>query len=304
MHRLRTARGIGVIDKPMQPRPGFSIGIHLLRGPPWQPDGGQRANNAPMPRRPRNQRPDLNGLLVVDKPVGPTSMDVCRAVRRHSGGAKVGHAGTLDPLAGGVLVVCLGTATKAIDRLMASEKAYRAEIDLSALSTTDDLEGERTPVVVETPPDRQVVERACAAFVGVIEQRPPAHSAVHVEGRRAYQIAREAARQGGEAERPPARPVTIHAIDIVEYDWPRLVLDIRCGKGTYIRSLARDLGEALGVGGMLTGLCRTRVGSYRLEEATPLDDLPHRIEPEHLLPVPGSIPPATEHEHAPGGSPP
>lgn len=228
-------------------------------------------------------------------------MDVCRRVRRLSGGAKVGHAGTLDPLASGVLVVCLGSATKAIDRLMASEKAYRAAIDLSAFSTTDDLEGERTPVAVETPPERDAAAAACARFVGVIEQRPPTHSAVHVEGRRSYQIAREAARQGGEAKRPPARPVTIHAIDIVEYDWPRLVLDIRCGKGTYIRSLARDLGAALGVGGMLTGLCRTQVGSYRLEEATPLDDLPERIEPEHLLPAPGGIAPAAEHEHAPGG---
>jgi len=256
-----------------------------------------------MPRRPRNQRPDLNGLLVVEKPVGPTSMDVCRRVRRLSAGAKVGHAGTLDPLASGVLLVCLGKATKAIESLMASEKAYIAMIDLGAFSTTDDLEGERTPVALETPPTRDAVEAACASFVGVIEQRPPTHSAVHVEGRRAYQIAREAARQGGEAQRPPARPVTIHAIDLVEYDFPRLVLEIRCGKGTYIRSLARDLGGALGVGGMLTALCRTQVGSYRLERATPLDDLPERIEPEHLLPVPGSIPTAAEREHALGGSP-
>jgi tRNA pseudouridine55 synthase len=256
-----------------------------------------------MPRRPKNHRPDLNGLLVVDKPVGPTSMDVCRVVRRLTGGAKVGHAGTLDPLASGVLIVCLGAATKAIDALMGTEKRYRAAIDLSAFSVTDDLEGEREPVAVETPPTRDEVERACRAFEGVVEQRPPTHSAVHVGGERAYRLARNAARDGGVVERPPARPVTIHEIQVAAYTWPALELDIRCGKGTYIRSLARDLGEALGTGGMLTALRRTAVGAYGLEGATRLDDLPDRIEPHDLQPVAGSIPPATEHEDAPGGSP-
>lgn len=239
-----------------------------------------------MPRRPRNKRPDLNGLLVVDKPVGPTSMDVCRVVRRRTGGAKVGHAGTLDPLASGVLVVCLGAATKAIDSLMASEKRYLAEIDLSAFSSTDDREGERTEVPVGAPPTREAIEGVLAGFVGVVQQRPPVHSAVHIAGRRAYAIAREADRQGGQAERPPARPVVIHEIRLLEFDWPRLTIDIRCGKGTYIRSLARDLGEALGTGGMLAALRRTAVGGYSLEMALPLDDLPERIEPHDLSPVP------------------
>ncbi|MFG0274811.1 MAG: tRNA pseudouridine(55) synthase TruB [Phycisphaerales bacterium] len=256
-----------------------------------------------MPRRPKNHRPDLNALLVVDKPVGPTSMDVCRVVRRLTGGAKVGHAGTLDPLASGVLILCLGSATKSIDALMATEKRYRAAVDLAAFSATDDLEGAREPVAVETPPTLEEIERACRAFEGVIQQRPPTHSAVHVDGQRAYRLARDAAREGGVVERPPARPVTIHAVRVVAYAWPALELDIRCGKGTYIRSLARDLGEALGTGGMLTALRRTAVGEYTADEATPLDRLPDRIEPHDLRPAPGSISQPVEHEHAPGGSP-
>jgi len=217
-------------------------------------------------------------------------MDVCRVVRRRTGGAKVGHAGTLDPLASGVLVVCLGAATKAIDSLMASEKRYLAEVDLSAFSSTDDREGERREVTVTIPPTREAIEGALAGFVGIVQQRPPAHSAVHIAGRRAYAIAREADRRGGQAERPPARPVVIHEIGLVEYAWPRLTIDIRCGKGTYIRSLARDLGEALGTGGMLAALRRTAVGGYSLEMALPLDDLPERIEPHDLSPVPTSAP--------------
>lgn len=232
-----------------------------------------------MPRRPRNARPDLNGVLVIDKPVGPTSMDVCRAVRRVSGGAKVGHAGTLDPLASGVLVVCLGRATRAVDRLMTGEKQYDARIDLSCFSTTDDLEGDAVPVHVESPPTREHVERALAHFVGEIDQRPPAHSAVHIGGKRAYQLAR---RGDLDEHDIPTKRVVIHAIDLVEYDWPRLRIDVRCGKGTYIRSLARDVGRALGTGGRLEALRRTKVGEFTIDQATPLDAIPNPLTPEHL----------------------
>jgi tRNA pseudouridine55 synthase len=232
----------------------------------------------------RNHRPDLNGLLVIDKPLGASSAHVCRVVRRITRGAKVGHTGTLDPLATGVLVLCLGRATKTIDRIMGAEKAYDTTIDLSAFSTTDDLEGDRTPIDVETPPTRAHIESILAErFIGAIQQTPPAFSAVKVGGRRAYDLARK-------GQSPDIKPKTVHIHDITvrAYEWPTLTLSITCGKGTYIRSIARDLGETLHTGGMLTALVRTRVGDYTLDEAIPLDDLPEEIAPQDLSPIPGA----------------
>ncbi len=224
-----------------------------------------------MPRRPRNLRPDLNGLLVIDKPIGMSSASVCRAVRRATGGAKVGHAGTLDPLATGVLLVCLGRATRAVETLMAGEKTYVAEIDLSAFTTTDDREGERIEVAADRTPTRADLERACAGFVGAILQSPPAYSAVHVDGERAYRLARrgELSTQDIGAALPE-RPVTVHSIEIIDFDWPYAAIRVNCGKGTYIRSLARDIGRALGTGGHLSALRRTRVGGYMIDDAVPL----------------------------------
>jgi len=224
------------------------------------------------------------GLLIVDKPEGPTSMDVCRRVRARlrAGGApkrvKVGHGGTLDPLATGVLVVLVGKATKLCDQIMAGEKRYLAEVDLSQSSTTDDREGERTVAEVERPPSREEVEAACARFVGTVEQVPPAYSAIKVDGERAYRRAR-----AGDAPKLEARPVVIHAIELLQYEWPIATVDVRCGKGVYIRSLARDLGAALGVGGMLQSLRRTAVGEFTVDRATPLDDLPDPMMAKHLL---------------------
>lgn len=240
-----------------------------------------------MGRGPRNHRPDLNGVLVIDKPLGLSSAAVCRAVRRATGGAKVGHAGTLDPLASGVLVVCLGKATKAVDRLMAGEKAYRAEVDLAAFSTTDDMEGEATPVTPRTTPDLGAIERACAAMVGEVMQSPPAFSAVHIDGERAYRMARRGELEASVDAPPlPARPVVIHAIEALSYEWPALSIDVRCGKGTYIRSIARDLGRALGTGGRLSGLRRTRVGPYTIDDAITMEAL-ERFEPAMLREAPG-----------------
>jgi tRNA pseudouridine55 synthase len=230
----------------------------------------------------RNRRPDLNGLLVIDKPLGWSSADVCRFVRRRTGGAKVGHGGTLDPLATGVLVVCLGRATKSIDGIVGAEKDYRAAIDLSAFTTTDDAEGERTEVAVDEPPATDAIRRALdEGFAGEIEQRPPAFSAVKIGGRRAYKLAR-----AGEAVEPEPKRVVIHETRVERYDWPALDLFVRCGKGVYIRSIARDLGVALGTGGSLTGLVRTRVGAYRLADAVGPDDLPADIGPDDLRPIP------------------
>lgn len=228
------------------------------------------------------QRP-IEGVIVIDKPLGLSSMQVCAIVRGKlkAGGApkrvKVGHGGTLDPLASGVLVVLVGKATKRCDQVMAGSKRYETTIDLSRLSSTDDLEGELTAVQVDRVPELEDVERACTQWTGSVMQKPPAYSAIKVNGQRAYALARK----GEEVELKP-RPVRIDSVKIVEYNWPMLTLDITCGKGTYIRSLGRDIGETMGVGGVLTGLRRTRVGRFAIEDAVTLEELPEPMDPWSL----------------------
>lgn len=229
------------------------------------------------------------GLMIIDKPERITSMHVCRIIRGKlvGGGApkrvKVGHAGTLDPLATGVMVILVGKATKLCDRMMAGEKRYVAEIDLAHLSSTDDREGIVAPVPVENPPSLEQVMEACAKFVGVIQQRPPSHSAIWVNGKRAYKLARAAEMGRGEAFELPSRPVDVKAIEVLGYEWPRLRIDVRCGKGTYIRSLARDIGGVLGVGGMLSELRRTAVGPFVIGEAVLPESLPQTLGQEDLM---------------------
>lgn len=236
----------------------------------------------------RNHNPSLCGLIVVDKPIGLSSMDVVRRVRRAAGGAKVGHAGTLDPLATGVVICCLGKATRAVEALMGLPKVYDARVDLSAFTTTDDLEGPRDEVTVVEPPTREAVDAACGRFVGVIEQRPPAFSAVHVDGQRAYKLARR-----GEAVDIPIKRVRIDAVEVLGYAWPMLEVRVRCGRGTYIRSLARDLGVALGTGGHLAALRRTAVGPYTLAGAAPIERCEQPITQADLLPAPAVARPAS-----------
>lgn len=236
---------------------------------------------------PEQPKPTPTGILVVDKPVGPTSMSICARVRgalRGAGapkGIKVGHGGTLDPLATGVLVVLVGKATRLCDRVMVGEKEYLARLDLSRFSLTDDEEGPFEAVEVRTPPTREEVDRAAAKFVGRIEQMPPKFSALNIGGMRAYEMARL-----GQAVPLSARTVEIHSIQVVSYEWPWLELDVRCGKGVYIRSLARDLGTALGTGGMISALRRTRVGRFTLEGAVKRDDLPRKLTQADLMPIP------------------
>jgi tRNA pseudouridine55 synthase len=215
---------------------------------------------------------EWDGLVVVDKPVGVSSMDVVRRVRRAASRSrgvkrtKCGHAGTLDPLASGVMVLCLGRATKAVERLMGQTKVYETDVDLSAFTASGDAESEREAVAVEVPPTAEAVAEACAAMVGrAVEQVPPIFSAVHVDGRRAYALARE----GREVELK-ARTVRIDAVELLDYGWPIARLRVVCGKGTYVRSIGRDLGIALGTGGYLTALRRTAVGGYRVEDAVGL----------------------------------
>jgi tRNA pseudouridine55 synthase len=221
---------------------------------------------------PGRSRRDIDGVLVVAKPPGPTSHDVVGLIRRLSGTRRVGHGGTLDPFAAGVLPVFLGTATRIVEYHMGDDKAYRATLCFGASSTTDDRDGELRPGAAPAP-SRQAVEEALAAFRGRILQRPPAFSALKIAGRRAYELARR-----GHAPELLPRPVTIHRLELVEWDdsepdRPTAVLEVECGAGTYIRSLARDVGEKLGCGAYLGALTRTRSGPFALEAALDLDQI-------------------------------
>lgn len=223
----------------------------------------------------------LDGLFVVDKPIGWSSMDVVRRVRQAANGAKTGHAGTLDPLATGVVICCLGRATRAVESLMGMTKVYETQVDLSAFTATDDREGDRQQVAVESVPDESVLRDALTGFQGQIEQIPPAYSAVHVNGRRAYQLAR----RGMAVELSP-RTVSIERIELLDYQWPTVNLRVVCGRGVYIRSLARDLGVLLNTGGHLAALRRTAVGSYDLSIAADAQRLEQPVTQADLFPAP------------------
>jgi tRNA pseudouridine55 synthase len=223
--------------------------------------------------------PEFHGLLVLDKPLGITSRDaVDRAARWFPRGARVGHTGTLDPLATGVLVLCVGHATRLTEYVQAMGKTYEADMVLGARSATDDAEGPIITVTVERPPTAAVVGACLSSFVGEVVQVPPAFSAAKVAGRRAYDLARRGA---GVVLAP--RTVRIDTIDVLEYDYPHLRLRVRCGKGTYIRSLARDLGDRLGCGGYLAGLRRTAVGRFSSDGAV-AQDADAATARERLLP--------------------
>ena len=212
------------------------------------------------------------GLVVVDKPAGITSHDVVARVRRLAGTRKVGHAGTLDPMATGVLVVGVNRATRLLGHLMLTEKAYDATVRLGVSTTTDDAEGEVVATTSAGHLDEAAVRATLAAFVGDIEQVPTAVSAIKVDGKRAYQRVRD-----GEEVELKARPVTIHELEVLEVRVEGETVDVdislRCSSGTYVRAIARDAGARLGVGGHLSALRRTAVGPYTLELARTLDEL-------------------------------
>jgi tRNA pseudouridine55 synthase len=208
-----------------------------------------------------------DGLLVLDKPAGITSRAAVDRVQRwFPRGTRLGHTGTLDPLATGVLVLCVGIATRLGEYVQRMEKVYRAGIRLGARSDTDDADGVVTPVADAPRPERARVEEALRAFVGEIQQTPPAYSAAKVTGRRAYALAR----RGDDVTLTP-RKVHIYDIQLLRYEYPELDVEVRCGKGTYIRSLARDVGEKLGCGGLIQTLRRLRVGTFSVNEALSLD---------------------------------
>lgn len=217
------------------------------------------------------------GLVVVDKDPGMTSHDVVARVRRLAGTRKVGHAGTLDPMATGVLVLGVDRATRLLGHLMLTEKAYDATIRLGVATTTDDVEGEVVSTSSVDGVTEDDVRRELARFVGDIEQVPTAVSAIKVDGQRAYARVR-----AGEQVELKARPVTVHELVVHAVDLPDVRISVRCSSGTYIRAIARDLGAALGIGGHLTELRRTAVGSFDLSVARTLEQLTEDFE---VLPI-------------------
>ncbi|HEV3232977.1 MAG TPA: tRNA pseudouridine(55) synthase TruB [Candidatus Dormibacteraeota bacterium] len=214
------------------------------------------------------------GVLNLDKPKGPTSAAVVGRLRRSSGVKRVGHGGTLDPLASGVLPIFFGRATVLADLLSRQGKSYRATIRFGATSTTDDAEGRLTPAEVPAGLDSDAVTAALAGFKGSIQQRPPGFSAIKVAGERSYRRAR-----AGEAAALPPREVLVDSMTLASWQpaaagdaGPAVVVEVSCGPGFYVRSLARDLGEAVGTAAYLESLVRTGVGPMRLQDAISLED--------------------------------
>src|SRR5262245_23453901 len=219
------------------------------------------------------------GLLNIDKPAAVTSRDVVNRVQRLLRPLKVGHAGTLDPLATGVLIVAIGPATRLIEYVQRMPKTYQGTFLLGRTSDTEDIEGSVVEMAAATVPTRLQLDAAILRFVGAIEQRPPAYSALKVKGRRAYKVARE----GGSVELLP-RTVEVHALEIVRYDHPELELLVHCGSGTYVRSLGRDLAEVVGTGAVMSALRRLAVGPFKVDEAAPLADLDFPVIQTRLIP--------------------
>ncbi|MCX7774206.1 MAG: tRNA pseudouridine(55) synthase TruB [Clostridia bacterium] len=229
----------------------------------------------------------MHGILNIHKTTGMTSFDVVAKIRRLFNTKKVGHAGTLDPDAGGVLPVCVGKATKVIEYMMEKDKAYRVGLMLGAATDTQDASGH---VLYENKVESsfESIEHTIKSFVGPMEQIPPMYSAIKVDGKKLYELAR----QGVEIERKP-RPVTFYGIDILSMenvgDKVRVIMDVNCSKGTYMRTLCHDIGEKLGCGGHMESLVRTRSGPFLLKDAYTLESLnelkaKNRLE-EALLPM-------------------
>ena len=206
--------------------------------------------------------PAVSGLLNIDKPAGMTSRDAVNLVERLARPAKVGHAGTLDPLATGVLVMCIGTATRLIEYVQRMRKRYVGTFLLGRHSPTEDIEGDVTLLSAPPVPTLEQIDAAAKQFVGSLMQRPPAFSALKVSGQRAYDLARR-----GEAVELAPRPIDVYSLAVTHYEYPKFVLEIECGGGTYVRSLGRDLAAALGTAAVMSVLSRTAIGPWSVDSA-------------------------------------
>ena len=209
----------------------------------------------------------MNGVIIIDKPKGKTSHDIVGILRKKFGTRRVGHTGTLDPLATGVLPVCIGNATRAADMLIESDKKYRATFLLGKRSDTLDIEGQITEEN-EVSVSEEDVRRVVSEFIGEQDQIPPMYSAIKKDGKKLYDLARE----GIEIEREPRR-INIYSIDICDIALPAVTIDVHCSKGTYIRSLCDDIGTKLGCGAVMTELRRTYTAGFAIEDAYTIDEL-------------------------------
>ncbi|MDI6694369.1 MAG: tRNA pseudouridine(55) synthase TruB [Anaerolineales bacterium] len=232
---------------------------------PYHPSKGKDE----MDRDKENVKNVVSGVLVVDKPIGLTSHDVVQIIRRGTGIRRAGHTGTLDPRASGVLVILIGPAVRLSEFVSASDKRYQATIHLGSSTDTYDSEGEivepNAPRVSVDEISEEYFNEVLQRFVGEIEQVPPPYSAVKVQGKKAYEMARE----GEEVDLSP-RIIKVYSLDILEWAPPEVVIDVYCSSGTYVRSLANDLGRELGTGAHLVGLRRTKSGRFTLRDAVPL----------------------------------
>lgn len=212
---------------------------------------------------------EKSGFILIDKSTGPTSHDIVDALRKITGIRKIGHAGTLDPFASGLLILGVGRqSTKKLSIFLKQGKEYIAKVKLGAVSTTYDREGEIKMAQNAEAPAREDIKKVIKKFIGEIEQVPPAFSAKKIKGKKLYELARS----GVEVELKPVSLI-IHNIELLNYDWPFLKIRIKCSSGTYIRSLANDIGQDLGCGGYLKELCRTKIGNISLNEATEIFQL-------------------------------
>ncbi len=222
-----------------------------------------------MPNSSSKEQPQVNGFINLYKPAGITSMEVLRRVKRITGQKKkVGHGGTMDPLARGLLPICFGQATRLMDYVVGGSKRYVMDVKLGESTSTYDAEGEITAIRSAEGVTREHIESLLEGFTGIVEQVPPMYSAVKVDGRRLYKLARA----GIEVERN-ARSVEIHAIQMTRFEPPELTLDVNCGRGVYMRTLAHDLGEALGCGAHVADLERRSCGGFSAADSTTLEEL-------------------------------
>lgn len=223
----------------------------------------------------------MNGIINLNKPAKMSSARVVTRVKYMlPKGVKIGHAGTLDPFATGVLLVLVGKATKLCETLMGQPKQYETTIKLGATTETLDPESPERVTEGAAPLPREAVEAVLPRFVGEIEQMPPVYSALKISGRPAYELARK-----GREVALEARRVRVYGLELLDYHWPELQLRMDCGRGTYVRSLARDIGEALGVGGYVRALRRTRVGEHTIEKAVTLEQLAAEGVDRHILAI-------------------
>lgn len=232
----------------------------------------------------RKLKSAISGILVVDKPVGMTSHDVVSAVRKGTGFRRIGHTGTLDPRASGVLVILIGPAVRLSEYLVCDKKGYEAMIRFGSVSDTYDGDGNVLQTGADVPQDEEVIMAAMEKFTGDIVQIPPAYSAIKIKGQKAYDLARQ-----GKDVKLPERHIHVYSFDFIEYNPPELIADIVCSSGTYVRSIAHDLGQALGCGAYLSGLKRTMSGKFTLRDAVPLSDLQKAFEEgswyQYLIPA-------------------